>query len=1114
MKRKFLSALFVGTAVLLSTSVVSCSDNGYDDDIKNLQAQITANADVIAQLQSLYKAGCVITSVEKTADGVVVTLSDGSSFNLSNGEDADVWTIQNGEWYKNGEATGLPAKGEDAELPSFSIKDGHLFAGSIDLGQVVGADGKDATTTDVNFEIRNGHLYVGDKDLGQVVGDKGDKGDKGEDAVLPKFEIKDGKLYAGGEELGTVKGADGGYYEPNEDGFFYFVDGTTGEKTKTDKSWKANTLSAVMDGDKVIFSNVDGVEGTVTISIRLALKSLVLQPDLYYHGIQAIRAANYQYDALKIVEVKADGDYSTDARTENGTIINWIPDMLATYHLNPSNANHSLSIDRYNFVVLDRDYETRATVQPVINNVADLDGGRIRVRSSYANGELIKNINDDGQVTVVALQYTDGDSTITSDYAAIRRNLYTTFRLNNNTKVGGPDGEHHYWLSAKNAIDDDEIHVFEVLWDETLDLCKLVNTHYMAKGELADIKWDNAADEEDSELKEYGFEYSFELVGYTKGTNVTSESAHAAIQVDDEGHYILRPQAVDANGKQQAYGAIQDKTTIGREPVVRVKLYDPTNKQYVAVGYFKIRIVAAKTVDQDFDYKAGDFTEAGYTIECEPTTVTAGALKWYEVERQILANLSIGGDKSMSMETFRALYELDAYNTNVAKQFKYNETKKEWEELDPKDYLGVITEVQDVQINPTTDVVKWVIGQAQAYGWFVTEKKPSVSTAMRYKLKSDNSADYKYIYITLTWKPSTLNINPVVSLNDEQKTKAYWYEKNTGNHEGSRDDIHGNVEVPDEELKTTDEFIFGVLSTFVGNKVTLDGPADPYKALRESLKYKFHFVTPEVTEVTGASGTKYILGVRDDIAGGYSYMTAYVKGQDAKTAQDIAKIKMEVDKTKDPDAGVITFLGHEDPAANPYGKDLLNYAGHNELGAGKTLTGRVAFLTEVCEPMKTIDVDNGAFNVKYLRPIDIIGGENELEDAVDNGSTADLKLTFIDWRDKTFEKNPTYFDYYGVQSIFVDTDKAQIDATGSYKLITEVSKDIKFTWDDTNVKINGIKDYKDVNFGTITWRNIGNTIDNCNIKVPVTIVYDWGTIQTEIIVKLKHTTANDAKSRR
>ena len=56
---------------------VSCKD--YDDDIENLQGQINANAEAIKTINDLVAKGSVISSVEPTANGIIIKLSDGKS---------------------------------------------------------------------------------------------------------------------------------------------------------------------------------------------------------------------------------------------------------------------------------------------------------------------------------------------------------------------------------------------------------------------------------------------------------------------------------------------------------------------------------------------------------------------------------------------------------------------------------------------------------------------------------------------------------------------------------------------------------------------------------------------------------------------------------------------------------------------------------------------------------------------------------------------------------------------------------------------------------------------------------------------------------------------------
>lgn len=118
MNKKFLNVALFGTLIAVSSSTfTSCKD--YDDDIDGLTNRVSAVEGTLSQLESLIKKGAVITDVKSTANGVVVTLSDNSSFTLTNGKDGaagkngTVVTMgTNGYWYVDGKKTENPWKGE------------------------------------------------------------------------------------------------------------------------------------------------------------------------------------------------------------------------------------------------------------------------------------------------------------------------------------------------------------------------------------------------------------------------------------------------------------------------------------------------------------------------------------------------------------------------------------------------------------------------------------------------------------------------------------------------------------------------------------------------------------------------------------------------------------------------------------------------------------------------------------------------------------------------------------------------------------------------------------------------------------------------------------------
>lgn len=117
MNKKYLSVVLF-SALMLGTvgTFTSCKD--YDDDIENLQGQITTMKGTVDDLKQKIEGGLVVTSVAKTDNGVNITFSNGQTYELKNGadgkngKDATVWSIgQDGYWYLDGVKTEYKAAG-------------------------------------------------------------------------------------------------------------------------------------------------------------------------------------------------------------------------------------------------------------------------------------------------------------------------------------------------------------------------------------------------------------------------------------------------------------------------------------------------------------------------------------------------------------------------------------------------------------------------------------------------------------------------------------------------------------------------------------------------------------------------------------------------------------------------------------------------------------------------------------------------------------------------------------------------------------------------------------------------------------------------------------------
>ena len=86
MKRKYFSALLMGALTIASVSTfTSCKD--YDDDISGLQQRIDDLSKKIDDINTQITNGAILTNVTPTANGVTVSLSNGKTYDITNGKD-------------------------------------------------------------------------------------------------------------------------------------------------------------------------------------------------------------------------------------------------------------------------------------------------------------------------------------------------------------------------------------------------------------------------------------------------------------------------------------------------------------------------------------------------------------------------------------------------------------------------------------------------------------------------------------------------------------------------------------------------------------------------------------------------------------------------------------------------------------------------------------------------------------------------------------------------------------------------------------------------------------------------------------------------------------------
>ena len=1024
MKRKYFSALLMGALTIASVSTfTSCKD--YDDDISSLQSQIDKLNEMVSKIQGQIDKGAILTGVSPVENGVKLTLSNGDSYTITNGKDG--------------------AKGADgaAGAPGTPGKDADIWK--------IGDDGywyKNETKTDWKA--------VGTDGAAGAAGTAGTAG-------------KDGKYYVPNPQTGT---------------FFVYGDGDKDAYDSGVSYLASGIITATWTKDVLTLNGVKNEAGEqIVINLTTDLKALVFSPEYYYQGIEAFEMATYKFKPKTVKAVDPDGNYKTDAPTTASTFFNYAPDMTASYFLNPANAKVEDKAELFSFISADKKYVTRGTEPKRDFRVEKVDlskSGMVTVHTKY-NGDAVKTIAADNQVTVLALQYKGVNGTVTSDFAAVRATAYTDLQLN---LASVPHDCNHLYATAAEAINHAAQANLKYNDDKGIDLRELINTDRVYEGGAC-LGWDKNAKED--LVKQAGFKYSFELVGYHKGANETSQSAHAAIAADG---YTMRAQMPDG-GNQQPYGYsaekannLQNPATMNREPLVRVILTDTVNNKIASVGYLKFKITDKDTQDQQQVFPMATVTTP-YTIDCDDNNVMKQDLKWFDIEEQIIAQLSL------SKTQFETTYDYEGAALDLD---QFDKAELNTTALLPVNKIGVVQHTtQDVN-GTETEVLKWAVNNQQAYAAFKAGKT-SLTTYIRFTKKTDatsvakpdyvNSAD-KYVYVKFTWTPSEINLTPSTAFDNGSKLVSYWYGANKLDANSGFAEIHGNVEAVGstdnlkngaETAAANDEFVFNISNTLKGNKLAVNEMKAPYAGLNSKLILTYEFVTGH--------------GLYANAAGDAIF-----------TDPLLANLVATLNKT----TGVVSMKGCSKAA-----KELLNaYAPKNgEVNTlDKVLTARVKVVATMCGDID-VPVENKEFDVKFIRPISITDATAKFVDGVT--TTAKLNLTFVDWRGYNFVgtrvPNSNYFTYYGVKSIALDIPNAKTNLNNNWNdKLSDLTNKIKLDFNAPTEAQIAAQD-----FGTITYSNNGSTVGTFQVKIPATVTYDWGELKTEVVVTIEKTQIGGAK---
>ncbi len=1115
MRKKFLSTLLMGALVTASMSTfTSCKD--YDDDINNLQTQIDALTPlktVKTELQS------ELANLQKQLEAKDAQLQE--SITKLQTADAD----QTKQITKlAADVSGLEARVKTAEEALAKVNE--ALKGKASEAELKELAGKVAAVESslVEHLKQIKELKAGLEDV--KTAQEGIKSDIQEQKdALEAYKTRLEALEKKGVSEADLKKI----YDKIEEA-----------KKALDKKLSEEIAQLKADA-KSLSDKIDAVSTNVNVLnvlLPTELRSIVFAPDSYYWGIEATKIQTLKFDAYTLSpvawNVKETKGYDKAERYE-AKAGSRVLAFVANYHMNPSTAVIDPATAKVNVLSGDKEY-TRAAAEAGLSVASwTVEGGMLKVNLDVTNPEKIKSVKENEMVTVFATQVTlpgmtlnkdqnIAERTITSDYATLYAESISGLKLAhragedvpflgvespNKSVLGGPDKDHkHHQLLMQHAFEAGVSGKYgpqdSVNYNETLDLRKLVEVHYKnAKGV------NRLMTAEDFEAN--GMKFKFEITALYYGDNKTSESAHAAINPEDG--YTFRPQLPEYDekhiGKQQAYGADQARATIGRTPLVRVSLLDKDGK-VLDYGYIRIKITEKKTPatvepDKHVDYQGPDYNYS-YNGECtDPATEWRYETKWIQTEYDLYHMLNI------TREEFEANYGTspvkDANSGGGLQQYKLSANGKTFEKMAEPIGLAYTRNETSPEDGTLTSILGWKMTAAQAKEFFVTNKKANVQIAVKYESK--DKSKYPDVFVTFkTGKRTGTDSTPAgeVKLADNIISN-YWYATNTSTPGTA--EIHSNTLTPEDNPNGTAdkmETTFG--DVFKGNKIgaslinvlTDQTEGKEYAAAKLKLSLVFDAANTG-KEYKGIDGKTYVMSVSED----GKTLNAQIKGNQAKNP--VATLT----SPEDPSETMIAYQHNE------YAHALLNYKDHKSLANDvvKAIIGIKA--QNGCA--KDLALTNNKFDVRFLRPINAENANKVIVDAsyveMQKIKATDL-LKFTDWRDAWNKKQAAgiggeYEKYYGVTGVSIEgiedgqsislnpnvlTNLGQSDPK-KFVPLGDVTKNIDFV-------------YTAADGGTLTYKNLSATVQEFQIKIPVTVKYLWGYITENVTITVQKT-ANNAK---
>lgn len=836
------------------------------------------------------------------------------------------------------------------------------------------------------------------------------------------------------------------------------------------------------------------------------LKSLVVVPQLYYGGVEAV---SYSYLAASTQEAVKATDKQDAGISEEGAAAKWEKDAIisydavkaisvaelatAEYHMNPSTF---AGVDEATWTLngFDKEYVTKATSdaeaevkvwKPVVKAVVAKEGDAV-VSYVIENAELL---NPGKKISVMNLTAAVAEGkTVDSDYAAVvLRNVnlkslaftkdvkWTTV---NECAVPAAENKKELYNAAGDAVKN--VPSVQVTYNKgAYNLKKDLNLHYMDGN--AEKTMTLAA----FEAKYPGVAINFSLVPYTLGGNVTLESAFGSV---DAATGDFTPMYWDNDKKASVVCGVDTEegiSAVGREPVVLVTV---TYGDNVILGqYFKIKIVkdpVVEVVPDPITITLDAFNKLPYICDVQTYKTT-----WREFTYDILETLKLDYKEFVNAYA----WDGETYMKNAKGEYV-------------KSTYGTVTYTKDNAGTAINDAFVWAIDKTAADAILKAGGEVSVYS------KFVNAATKQVVYVEFQ--------------GGVHAAAAFDFGANKINNEWF-DDVNAealntariNVLVPNATTDDVTNFTRDLTHFFVGYKPSC-----------------------ELTEESKA--------VYGELALNPNSTFAFADAQPCKLAKFVLsqdKLSLYKDKVDaDSLVATITPAGVVTYATTDVAKELLNMYGLYVSKDGVTdynqvnkVQDQILFANvEVTTTYGKCEIPAGTenFHVRFVRPltIDFADLATDSEESAVTGYNIYLKDAIsgiVDWNKQAVindgEANVingvNMYKYYQISELNVDIDNAERDNwdtkdPAKWGKISDVTPKAQIalgtvtvnettgvvTFTEANSPID-ISDFASLQNVVINYKNDRAVVDSFKVKVQLTIEYAWGSYPADVIITIKPT---------